>query len=892
MAFWDSWFGGHDADVTPFGWQRRRFFDNVHSGFLISGSKRRGERPAFSDFAKSALGNAGLLGLSGILSGGWSMPAFLVGSKGFMTFGQGLSGISPALRSSALMDHALGGTLFQKLNQTSAELTPQGQTVLRRVFSGRIGGGPVTVGTIRTLIDADPIGTRVILSDVFSNGFTDPATRRTKFLNNTEKSELAGMFGLGFMDHWSRTRLHPALGAVSPGVQARLNAGRASGLSLYQSLKALPKNQQEQFYDQVVARNPNLTDQERKFLHDAFSEQRESDRGVSKSFNQIIGGAFAVGLASGIEGHLGNTAAIHGQTAQLQELQNVVNNHADVLNNLPSHLNVVVNAKTGMAMVGNKTALQGILSRGHWDPTVSAGTGVHGAQVDLWTHGQISQNIIDAHGGLLVQKIHNLAQYNPFVTSVTAHLDWTNPTAVLTAAHGQAALAAGGAAIHPGWAFVLGALSEPGQPGPGGVPLPPLVPPTKPGPGPGPGPKPPGTPPGGDGPGPDPIPPGPGGRPPGTRPGQGGLIPGKQRRPDGRSSKLPGLIPGKQRRPSGSTSEGWPEFLDVGPSAERHWQAMRESRLVKRGKRIRLGGRNAEGELESELETEGESELRTNLSRRGGLGAPGSAAQELFNQFAGHYSGIGWENKTIGKYKIVAKPVSTHEDPLKKTLELGAPAGILAPVSPHATELISLLGPVLGNDKRFGPDDRTTLKYDRDARASIGKELDSMRRDGILVDSRYFGINPAGHATLEDALRSNVQNMDQVIRKLGDPAISSTESQHLHAAILRGMLHHLGRQSPEHANSIASTLNDLAQKGPQGGHLRFESGGLKEAQSELNSGRIRAVQDRMVSPEGRVTGEFSHGINSIRPTSGALMPNSHAEVHERLIHTARQLIRG
>lgn len=895
MAFWDSWFGGHDADVNLYGWKRRRFFDNIHSGFLISRSKRRQDRPEFSDFARNFLGNAGLLGLSGVLSGGWSMPAFLVGAKGFMTFGEGLGSIKGHLRTAALTDHALGGTLFEKLQSSNARLTPEAQRIIGRIFGT---AGAVNVGTIRTLINADANGTRSRLNTVLRKGYVG-ADGVQRFLNTHEKSELTGMFGLGFLDNWSRTRLHPAL-AASGAVGAALANARANGQSFYQALSTMPQAAQEQFYDGVVARNPNLAPAERLFLHDVLSGQREADNGSTKAFNKILGGAFAVGLASVIEGNLGNTAAVKAQQADIQHLNDLVNQHGQVLQDLPKNLNVVVDAQTGLAMVHNKVALQGILGRGNVDPTIGGvGAGYKGTVMQA-DSGGLPADVINANQGLLVQKIQTMAQFNPFVKSVTAHLDWGNTPGVLAALHDQAALAAGGAAIHPGWAFALGALTD----------FPPVLPP---------GIKlPPGTKP--------PV------RPPGKqrRPSKQltpeeflaeafrrGRIPGKQRRPSRAVSAeeyldevLPGRgkLPGKQRRSSQPGFEGNAESplgrprssiikalrkLDgLSPSdaedAIRNVIKYRDGVLEfgGPGKRRRLKISRPSGEPGSESESDSEeaseSELRSNLRVKRQLGAPGAFELErdlgLPSGSAGEFRLGGWR-AGIG----IVRPLPTHEESPDVMAHVGGPAGIATPATPHASELAQLLS----SDE---------LRNDAQARASIGRELESLRKDGVLIDSKYFGMQDKylektpgrPYGTLEGALRSNTTNLDQVVKKLADPALSSAESEHLHAAILRGVLHHLGSQDAQHANRIAGTMNELASEG----HLRFESGGLRDAQRELQSGNVRAVQDRMVSPQGRPTEELFHGVNAIRPISGAVPSNSHHEVHGRLIHTARQILRG
>ncbi len=877
MAFWDSWFGGHDADVNLWGWKRRRFFDNIHSGFLISQSKRRQDRPEFSDFARNFLGNAGLLGLSGVLSGGWSMPAFLVGAKGFMTFGEGLGSIKGHLRTAALTDHALGGTLFEKLQSSNARLTPEAQRIIGRIFGV---GGAVNVGTIRTLINADANGTRSRLNTVLRKGYVG-ADGIQRFLNTHEKSELTGMFGLGFLDHWSRTRLHPALSA-SGAVGAALANARANGQSFYQALSVMPKAAQEQFYDGIVARNPNLSPGERAYLHDVLSGQREADNGSTKAFNKILGGAFAVGLASVIEGNLGNTAAIKAQQVDVQHLQELVNKHGEVLQELPNNLNVVVDAQTGLAMVHNKVALQGILGRGNVDPTIGGvGAGYKGTVMHA-DSGGLPADVINANQGLLVQKVQSMAQFNPFVKSVTAHLDWGNTPGVLAALHEQAALAAGGAAIHPGWAFALGALTE----------YPPVLPP---------GIK----------------------LPPGTKPPV--RPPGKQRRPS--KSLTPeeflqevfrsGRIPGKQRRPSRAVSAE--EFLDeVLPgrakargqqrrSTQPVFEAENESpsgrvRKVNRGGKAQpspedllrdaresarrsKGGSDSpfpSGDSESELEGDSESELRSNLRVKRQLGAPGAFELErdlgLPSGSAGDFRLGGWR-AGIG----IVRPLPTHQESPEVAAQSGAPAGIAQPATPHASELAQLLS----SDE---------LRHDAEARASIGRELESLRRDGVLVDSKYFGMQDKylektsgrPYGTLEGALRSNTNNLDQVVKKLADPALSSAESLHLHAAILRGVLNHLGSRSADHANRIAGTMNELASEG----HLRFESGGLAEAQRGLQAGGVRAVQSRMVASDGRVSEEFFHGIRSIRPVSGAVPSNSHHIVNNRLIHTTRSILRG
>lgn len=178
------------------------------------------------------------------------------------------------------------------------------------------------------------------------------------------------------------------------------------------------------------------------------------------------------------------------------------------------------------------------------------------------------------------------------------------------------------------------------------------------------------------------------------------------------------------------------------------------------------------------------------------------------------------------------------------------------------------------------------------ARARIGRELDQLHSKDRQVgfDFGFFGFHPdytgetdkRPYKTFEKALQ-NVQNFNQVVERLKG-TMSREQQEHLHAALLRGILRHHAGQGPAHANWVAGQFNDLATDG----HLRFETGGLRKAQEELRSGNVRAVQDRMVTERGRPTRELLYGIQSIRPTSGAIPSNSHEFITRHLLSGLRR----
>lgn len=937
MAFWDNWFGGHDAEVNPYGWFRRRFYDRVHSNMLVSGSKRRGDRGEFSDFARNALSNAGLLGLSGFLSGGWSMPAFLVGAKSFMTFNAGLSSIKGHLRAAALTDHALGGTYFEKLAQSKARLTPEAQRIIGSVF-GR--AGAVDVNTVRDLINTDPSGTRALLNSAFTNGVVD-AAGRTKYLNDHEKSELSSIFGLGFLDHWSRTRLHPAIDA---SVGNRLSTGRATGKSFFQSLQSklnpLSNADQESLFDNFIANNPNLSDADRKHLHNVLLGLREADSGSVKSFHQILGGAFGVGLASVIEGNWGNTAAIKSQAAQYNNLAQMVQQHHDYLSSMPEHLKVVVDTKTGLAMVNNQIALKGILGRGEVDPTIGGvgagfkGSTLHADSASLPS--SVNQNL-----GLLVREVISKNHFNPFVQDVAAHLDFGALPALVQQ---NAAIAAAGGGIHPGWAFILGALSD--------VPITPLprvpLPPGK-----GKGKK--GIAREGSEPAPKPLSEAaaptrvsdaialnPRSGPDGlfgsmTLPGRGvssseGLF--GSMRPPARSGKgrtldeepaahkgryreyesgLGARVPargGKGRMLEEEPVRGKGRYVDAEPSKPGRSVLRGAKGRMRREEPIRRKGQYRffeslrenfdEGELEGEDQlrsrggSEGEGLFRGHANRLGlHEGDRLSGENELWNLLLGlqggnaqvsdqlraasaHLSLKQWNN--LGLHHVVATGAQsegpTHDMQVEKARSLGAPAPVQSPLTGHA----SLLDSILTHHE---------FSESPNARALIGRELD---RSGFFDFSRNpFGFNSdyvKGYSTFEQAL-GNAPNFEQVIHKLKDASLTAVESDHLHASLVRGILHH-ARSDVRRRNVLGAEFNDLAVQD----HLRFNQGVLGNAHNEVrlavnhDGGDLNAVHHALQNTPR----EFDHAIASIHPESRAVL--NRTAVHGQLIGRLHTLYRG
>lgn len=455
MAIWDSWFGGHDADMPggP-GYIRRRFYDNIRQGFKISKSKSRGPKADMGDFVRNAFANAGALGMVGALSGGWSLPAALVGAKGFINFGQGVSSISSHKRSAELLDHALGGSLSRKYGNLN--LSSEGQSTVRTLFAGMgLGGGAINLGQITALVNNDTHrdNVRAILTDALQDRWVNPANGQVEKLEQHEKAELSSLFGLAFLDHWSRNRMHTEAHAVDNGIGTLLQNGSASGKSFYQSLKG--NRAREEAFAKNIIEPSGLAQNEKDFLFHILEAQKDADMGAAGSFNKILGGALAMGLAGYADGQLGHGA----QQAQIDALRNAVQQHNELFQSIHENLNIRLDTQTGAAMVGNKIHLQGILSRGNIDPQLAAGFLTKGAHTQFGSMDSLSPAQIAAHQGLLVQKIHALAQYSPFVKSVTAHVDWGNAGPLLGELKNQAALAAAGSPVHPGWAAILGLLT-------------------------------------------------------------------------------------------------------------------------------------------------------------------------------------------------------------------------------------------------------------------------------------------------------------------------------------------------------------------------------------------------------------------------------------------------
>lgn len=934
MAFWDNWFGGHDAEVNPYGWKRRRFFDNIHSGFLATGSKRRGERAEFSDFARNALSNAGLLGLSGFLSGGWSMPAFLVGAKSFMTFNTGLSSIKGHLRAAALMDHALGGTYFDQLEKSKARLTPEAQRLIAGIF-GRTGA--IDTRIVRDLIQNDSAGTRALLNRAFKDGIVNPAGR-TKFLSNHEKSELSSIFGLGFLDHWSRTRLHPAIDGF---VGNRLSTGVTAQKSFYQSLSSMSKTDLESLYDNAIAGNANLTETERKYLHNILIGQREADSGSVKSFHQILGGAFGVGLASAVEGNLGNTAAIKNQAAAHDNLVQMVKNHQQYLESMPEHLKVVVDTKTGLAMVNDKLALQYIVGRGAGDPILGpVGAGMKGTTT-FSDSAYIPQHLIDQNMGGLVQGIISKHIMNPFVQDVAAHLDFG---AIPALVHQNAAIAAAGGGIHPGWAIILGALTDPTRPYRPQVPLPP-----------GKGKKGKGSMKEGED-----VPAPSAGIKPGTAPGapvaplskldallDALTVPGGPSAP----RDLYGAMRLPPRRGKGRPWEG-PAGRGKGRTLEDDYLRVRQRKGVYAGDALRGSASDESGRIRMALPKRGGKGrvLDDEPVRRGKgqywKGGRGGAMEDepagIFNEgehpdlfgegegqfraeneghfsgegegfFRGHANQLGHDGQLLGEGNLWNQLMGVHSsgsvrspfgraarklspeqwkamdleeimpegrvavaDPLppEKALELKAPAPISNPLTPHISSLEKIL-----SHHEFTESSK--------ARELIGRELD---RSGFFK----FGENPfgldewyaEGHRSFQQTL-GNVQIFSKVVEKLRDPTLTEEQAGHLHSALVRGILHH-AQGDVRRRNVLASEFNDLSAQG----QIEFRQGALKKAHEEVQQavkaegGNINAVHETLTSREG----EWSHAIASIHPRSDALFNRSH--VHGQLIGRLHQLYRG
>ena len=454
MAIWDSWFGGHDADMPggP-GFIRRRFYDNIRHGFKISRSKSRGPKAELGDFVRNMAANVGALGLVAATGGGSMIPT-LVGAKGFINFGQGISSISSHKRSAELLDHALGGSLSRKYGNLN--LSREGQSTVRTLFGGMgLGGGVINLDQITALVNNDVHrdNVRAILTDALQDHWVNPANGQVEKLEQHEKAELSSLFGLAFLDHWSRNRMHTEAHIVDNGIGTLLQNGSASGKSFYQSLKG--NRAREEAFAKTIIEPSGLNQNEKDFMFHVLEAQKDADMGTAGSFNKILGGALVMGIAGYADGHFGHGA----QQAQLDELRNAVQQHNELFQSIHENLNIRLDTQTGAAMVGNKIHLQGILSRGTIDPQLSAGFLTKGAHTQFGSMDSLSPAQIAAHQGILVQKIHALAQYSPFVKDVTAHVDWGNAGPLLGELKSQAALAAAGQSVAPGWAAILGLLT-------------------------------------------------------------------------------------------------------------------------------------------------------------------------------------------------------------------------------------------------------------------------------------------------------------------------------------------------------------------------------------------------------------------------------------------------
>lgn len=216
---------------------------------------------------------------------------------------------------------------------------------------------------------------------------------------------------------------------------------------------------------------------------------------------------------------------------------------------------------------------------------------------------------------------------------------------------------------------------------------------------------------------------------------------------------------------------------------------------------------------------------------------------------------------------------STHEDAFRPSDPFRTPP-VAEPRTPHATELMQVL---LHKD----------IFTSKEARATLGRELDALKQEGRLP-----GLNPFGFSdkqlsgTFEEALSRRKANLLDVVRTLAHPAMPADVAEHLHAALLRGVLHHAGTD-PRRANYVASEFNQLALEK----HVRFQEGGLKNAYDAVHGGRINAVRDHIMEGGDGFGNEYRNAIHSIRPTSAAIPGASHHEVHTRLISLARRMYR-
>jgi|GEM_PF-3934897 len=236
-----------------------------------------------------------------------------------------------------------------------------------------------------------------------------------------------------------------------------------------------------------------------------------------------------------------------------------------------------------------------------------------------------------------------------------------------------------------------------------------------------------------------------------------------------------------------------------------------------------------------------------------------------------HWAQLGLHQFMPGSMPPLQPYGPTHQIHFNPATGWSMAAPVSEPQTAHSAELMRVLS------------HRDVFKS-KEARASIGRELDALKQEGHLPGLNPFGFgkNHLG-GTFEEALRKNEAPLADVIRTLSHPAMPAGVAEHLHAALLRGILHHAGMDS-KRANYVASEINQLAVEK----HVRFREGGLKDAYGAIhNRGAIDAVRDRMMTG-----GEYREAIHSIRPTSAAIPGASHFEVHNRLTGLLRRMYRG
>ncbi len=240
-----------------------------------------------------------------------------------------------------------------------------------------------------------------------------------------------------------------------------------------------------------------------------------------------------------------------------------------------------------------------------------------------------------------------------------------------------------------------------------------------------------------------------------------------------------------------------------------------------------------------------------------------------------HWAQLGLHQFMPGSMPPLQPYGPTHQIHFNPATGWSMAAPVSEPQTAHSAELMRVLS------------HRDVFKS-KEARASIGRELDALKQEGHLP-----GLNPFGFGekhlggNFEEALRKNEAPLVDVIRTLAHPAMPAGVAEHLHAALLRGILHHAGMDS-KRANYVASEFNQLAVEK----HLRFKEGGLKQAYDAIHSlGEINAVHERMMHGGQGNAEEFHDAIHSIRPTSAAIPGASHHEVHSRFIGLARRMYR-